>query len=208
VRTNASSTTPTDYDPTVATGGHNRFSIRAGYGTAGTAALDGSAVNVYAGGRLPMYANGTSGTPIFYLARVMPYDAGRTVRISLFDIGDAGNASDSTTWGTLQILPPVENGNTIGGCTFQRWSGTDPATDTSASLTKNGATCTLTNVQSNQGYQGSLETIDVKLPDNYTCDTTTDTGCWFRIKEAFPQGVDDTTTWTVAVLGNPVRLVK
>jgi hypothetical protein len=130
------------------------------------------------------------------------------VRINLFDIGDAGNASYSATWGSLQILPPSENGNSIGGCSFQRWSGTDPATDTSGSLTTVPSTCTLNNVQSNNGYQGSLETIDVKLPDNYTCDTTTDTGCWFRIKESFPYGTADTTTWTVAVLGNPVRLVQ
>ena len=170
------------------------MALRVGFGNAGVTAVDGSAVSIYARGKLPIYANATAANTTFYLARITPSDAGRTLRVNLFDMGDASAA------GTLQMLPPTEFGSTIGGCDFNRNDG--------ASLSFNAGTCTLTNVSSGNGYNGRIVTVDIPIPSTYTCDTASQTGCWFKVRAAFPSGVSDTTTWSATILGNPVRLVE
>ena len=104
--------------------------------------------------------------------------------------------------GTLQVLPPAEFASTFSGCTFSR--------DDNATLSTNASTCTLSNVRSTTGYQGALVTIDVPIPTNYTCSQSSATGCWVKIKAAYGANVSvtDATTWSAAILGNPVRLVE
>jgi Flp pilus assembly protein TadG len=194
VRSNATAAQPTVYSSTVADGGHNRMSIFAGFGATGLANVDGSAVAINARGRLPIYANATAANTTFYLARVFPYDAGRTLRVTLYDIGDAAQA------GTLQILPPPEYATSFSGCSFARDDGT--AMSTSAS------TCTITNVSSGNGFNGRSVNVDIPIPSDYTCNDTVGTGCWIKVRAAFPAGVSDTTTWSAAILGNPIRLVE
>jgi Flp pilus assembly protein TadG len=194
VRSNATAAQPTVYNSSVADGGHNRMSIFAGFGDTGLANVDGSAVAINARGRLPVYANADAANTTFYLARVMPYDAGRTLRVTLFDIGDAAQA------GTLQILPPAEYATTFSGCSFARDDGTTMSTDPS--------TCTINNVSSGTGFNGRSVNVDIPIPTNYTCNDTVGTGCWIKVRAAFPAGVSDTTTWSAAILGNPIRLVQ
>ena len=194
VRSNATAAAPTVYNSTVADGGHNRMSIFAGFGSAGLNAVDGSAVAINARGRLPIYANADAANTTFYLARVLPYDAGRTLRVTLYDIGDAAGA------GTLQILPPTEFATNFSGCAFTRDDGTTMSTTPS--------TCTITNVSSGTGFNGRSVNVDIPIPTNYTCSDTVGTGCWIKVRAAFPSGVSDTTTWSAAILGNPIRLVE
>ncbi len=194
VRSNATAAAPTVYSSSVVDGGHNRMSIFAGFGTAGLAAIDGSAVAINARGRLPIYANATAANTSFYLARVLPYDAGRTLRVTLFDIGDAKSA------GVLQILPPPEYASTFSGCVFNR--------DDGATLSYTASTCTLNNVSSANGFDGRSVTVDIPIPNDYTCTSAVATQCWIKVRAAFPSGVTDTTTWSAAILGNPIRLVE
>jgi hypothetical protein len=196
VRTNAASATPTLYTSSITTAGHNKMSMRAGFGTTGVTSLDGSRVTVAALGRLPIFANSNGADTRFYLAKVLPYDAGRTLRISLFDMGEASQT------GVLQVLPPAEFASTFSGCSFSRSDG--------ASLTTTPSTCTLSNVSSSGGFDGKVITIDVPIPENYSCDDDTATGCWVKIKAQYPTNatVNDATTWSAAILGNPVRLVE
>jgi hypothetical protein len=114
----------------------------------------------------------------------------------LFDMGEASQT------GVLQVLPPAEFASTFSGCTFSRNDG--------ASLTTTASTCTLSNVSSSGGFDGKLLTIDVPIPTNYDCDDASATGCWVKIKAQYPSGatVNDATTWSAAILGNPVRLVE
>jgi hypothetical protein len=65
-------------------------------------------------------------------------------------------------------------------------------------------------VSSSGGFDGKLLTIDVPIPTNYDCDDASATGCWVKIKAQYPSGatVNDATTWSAAILGNPVRLVE
>jgi hypothetical protein len=199
VRTNATASAPTVYNPSVDTGGHNRYSMRAGFGSAGLTSVDGTNVTISARGRLPVYANSPDSTADFYLARVLPTDAGRTLRVSLFDMGDISGSATAT----LQITPPAENmysgGTVFSGCQFTLDGGTTSNTP---------STCTVKNVNSNNGYQGKTLLIDVPIPTNYTCATTSATGCWIKVKAVYPSGVSDVTTWSAAILGNPIRLVE
>jgi len=195
IRTNARPDDPTTYDPTVNTGGHNRFSIRAGFGDAGLTSVSGDNLTLAARGRLPLFTNATGANATFYLARVNAFDAGRTLRVSLFDMGDVSGGA-----GSLQILPPPEYGSTFSGCEFSRDGG--------GSLSTQSSICKLNNVSAANGYQGKLVTIDVPIPADYDCDEDSPTGCWVTVVADFPGGVNDVTTWSAAILGNPVRLVE
>src|SRR5690606_29940805 len=93
IRTNATAAAPTVYNASVNTGGHNRFSIRAGFGNAGLTSVEGNRMTLSARGRLPLFTNATGADAEFYLARVLPFDAGRTLRISLFDMGDVSGGA-------------------------------------------------------------------------------------------------------------------
>ena len=193
VRTDATAAAPTVYSSGVNTGGHNRYSIRAGFGT-GITAVSGTNVTISARGRLPLFTNADSASASFYLARVLPSDAGRTLRISLFDMGDVSSGS-----GTLQILPPTEFASTFSGCQFTLDGGT-PAS--------NASTCKVSNVSASNGYQGKVLLIDVPIPTTYTCTSSSATGCWIKVKADFSGGVNDVTTWSAAILGNPIRIVE
>ncbi len=193
VRSNATALNPLDYASGNSQAGHNRMSIFAGFGS-GIDSTDGSNVTINARGRLPIYANADGANTEFFLARVLPYDAGRTLRVTLFDMGDAAAA------GTLQILPPSEYATTFSGCGFARNDG--------ATLNVNESTCTMNNVSSGTGFNGRSVNVDIPIPSDYTCDEGALTGCWVKVLADFPAGVNDTTTWSAAILGNPIRLVE
>ncbi|MEI2637861.1 MAG: pilus assembly protein TadG-related protein [Microthrixaceae bacterium] len=202
VRTNAKSSNLLQADSTITTKGNNGMSFRAGFGATGAETLSGANVTLAARGRLPIFANASGADTRFYLARVLPTDAGRTLRVRLFDMGDASNS------GTLQILPPRGPGeysesDVFSGCEFSKDSGTISGSDIV------GSSCTLKNV-SNSKYNGREVIVDVPIPTDYTCADTVPTGCWIKIKASFPTGttVNDITTWSAAILGNPVRLVE
>ncbi|MFM7509849.1 MAG: pilus assembly protein TadG-related protein [Actinomycetota bacterium] len=195
VRTNALSSAPTVANSGVTTEGHNRMAFRTGFGTSGLNEVSGANVTLAALGRLPIYANSTGADTQFYMARVRPYDAGRTLRIHLYDMGEASQA------GALQILPPTEFASTFSGCAITR--------DDGAALNVSTSICQLNNVSSSS-YNGRLITIDVPIPPNYTCNEASASGCWIRIKAQYPAGanVTDATTWSAAILGNPIRIVE
>ena len=182
---------PLDYASGNSQAGHNRMSIFAGFGS-GIDSTDGSNVTINARGRLPIYANADGANTEFFLARVLPYDAGRTLRVTLFDMGDAAAA------GTLQILPPSEYATTFSGC----GSPHDGAT-----LNVNESTCTMNNVSSGTGFNGRSVNVDIPIPSDYSCDESADR-VLVKVLADFPAGVNDTTTWSAAILGNPIRLVE
>ena len=169
--------------------GNNNFAIRASGGTAG-------AVSVYGNGKMAMFANAGAGVSTqFYLTRIPTSDAGHTLALNLFDIGDAAGGST----GTLTVVPPTDSnvGAAFSGCT---------ASSTSFSPTINSS-CALTNVSSTN-YQGRWITVNVPIPSNYTCTDGSATGCWFRINYLFTGGVNDVTSWSAVLGGDPVRIVQ
>jgi hypothetical protein len=193
IRTNYS-TNPLVTDLTVDTGGHNRFSMRAGFDS-GVGIPSSANVSLFANGKLPIYVNaGSSSAPTFYLARILPTAAGRTLRLEFFDIGDVGGGSVD-----LQVKPPPEYASTFSGCTFKRDNGSS----------QTSSNCTLTNLTSSV-YQGRLVTLTIPIPSGYTCNYADKNACWVRIQMTFSSGANptDTTTWSASIDGDPIRLVE
>ena len=121
--------------------------------------------------------------------------------VEFFDVGDADE------FGTLEILKPAGSGGGAWTCTFTRDRADGgravPATDPA-----NG--CKLIRVQEAEGYEGSRATALVGIHPQYTCDPTSATGCWVKLRLAYPSGglISDHTTWSAGMVGDPVRLVE
>jgi Flp pilus assembly protein TadG len=188
-------------------GGSNRFSLRVGLGS------DFSANNnlrLYGNQKMGVYANATGADTRFFLTRVLPGEAGHTLILNFFDTGDASTA------GSISVLPPPESNvasGTFAGCEYTKPPGNSTGPPWGAFVaTSSGCTVTGVSNQSSPGpsYDGQWVTFQVPIPEDYDCDDTVQTGCWTRLRFSYPAGttVNDTTTWTAFMLGDPVRLIK
>ena len=172
--------------PTMAGGGHNRFSIRAGM--AGDDATN-TKISVYGAATMAIYANVPGVKTEFFLARLKSGSAGKVLNLQLFDIGDASAP------GKITILAPPASGVTFSGCT-----GVGPAAGALPS-------CSMT---ASSAFNGKWEAVRIPIPAGYKCVDTDPTDCWVRIQYDYGVGtvVQDTTTWSASVEGNPVRLLR
>ena len=185
-------------------GGSNRFSIRIGVGS-NYATTNG--IRLYGNQKMGAYANATGANTQFFLTRVLPGEAGKTLVLNFYDTGDASQA------GTLAVLPPADS-NVAGGlfnnCLFTLPPGnpTGPPWGT-FSATSSGCTITgVTNTGANS-YNGQWVTWEIPLPATYTCNAAEPLGCWTKLQFIYPAGttVSDTTTWSAYILGEPVRII-
>lgn len=176
-------------DTSVGGDGANRYAIRA-YASGASA----GSISVSAYERMPIYANATGADTTFNLVRIVPAAAAKTLVFTFFDVGEGA------TGGTMTVIPPTDSnmGGSISGC-----SG-------SGKVTGSLSNCQITGISSAAGWNGRSQTINVPIPDNYDCTATDPGGCWFRVKVNFGAGnaVNDSTTWTAAVDGQPVRLIE
>jgi hypothetical protein len=175
--------------------GHNRYAMRAGIVDTSGVFQNGSDVSIFANEHMPLYQNDTASTASFYLARVTQGAANRSLAVNLFDTGDGSGS------GSIEVIPPPDsNYSSFGGCSV----ATSPA---SFSPALSG--CEITGVNSSQ-YNGHLTSLRVPIPADYTCNTSSATGCWVRVRFVWCSGcaIQDTTTWSAAILGDPVRLVE
>ena len=180
-------------------GGSNRFSIRAGNGSDYTTS---NGLHVYGNQTMGIYANETAATTQFYLTRVLPGEAGKTLVLNFYDIGDAAQP------GTLTIIPPPDAnvGTGFSGCTYTSPPGnsTGPPWGT-FSTTNTGCSISVNNAS----FNGQWVTFEIPVPTNYTCTAASATGCWMRLSVVYPSGsVTDTTTWNAYILGEPVRIIQ
>ncbi|WP_028645736.1 pilus assembly protein TadG-related protein [Nocardioides sp. URHA0020] len=171
-------------DTAVKGGGSNRFAVR-GYG----AGIPAGSLSVSALGKMSIYANATGASQTFNLIRLMPAAAGQTLVFKFFDIGDAASS------GSLTVVPPTDAAVALTNC---KGSGFK---------TQSLPTCS---ISIDSSWNGKSETVAVPIPSNYTCHYTGIGGCWFRLNVTFGGGasVNDTTTWTAYVSGDPVRLIE
>jgi len=190
----------------------NGFALRAYTGLAfapcttitGETGYSAGCPQVHGVGGMSIYANlgGTAGsTATFYLAEVDPVHAGKTMQITLFDAGEGaqkievldpnGNPS-RFSWST-RCNPPTPPS---GGC-----SGTNV---TSLDVSGTG-TQPYPGLQSNSKYNDRKMTVDIRLPTDYT--TLFGTRSWWRIRYTVGSTTSDRTTWSVAIVGDPVHLV-
>ena len=173
--------------------GSNRFGIRA-------VSSNGQQVSVAGYERMPIFANSDSSSSTFNLVRALPGAAGKKIIFKFFDVGDAASN------GSVQILAPLDG--KIGP------TGTTPQPSPTGCVgtgfkNVNLPTCTITGIQNSLGWDGQSQTIEVPIPIDYTCDFTSNGGCWYRVAVNFGGGaVTDATTWTATIDGDPVRLVQ
>jgi Flp pilus assembly protein TadG len=181
-------------------GGANRFSIRVGLNSDFTTAN----AKIYGFGRQGIYANYPGANTTFYLARVLPGAPGRALLVNFFDVGDASQP------GKLTVQPPPDSnvGASFNGCTYTAPPGnsTGPPWGT---FSNTNAGCQISGVQTPL-FNGQWITYRVPIPDNYTCNFNDPLGCWTRVNFQFPNltSVQDTTTWSAQIQGDPVRLVE
>jgi Flp pilus assembly protein TadG len=178
--------------------GHNRFAIRAAYVNGATFSSN-AGVSVFAAANMAMYTNGSGTNTQFYLARVLPSAAGETLQVKFYDIGDAGGT------GTLTIQPPPDSNTTAFSNCQPENSGGSPLYGN-----VNGGTLTNCGFTTSGAFNATWTIVDVPIPQNYTCDTSNAANCWVRVNYNYGAGnqVQDTTTWTASIIGDPVRLVK
>lgn len=169
--------------------GANRYAVRA-HAVGATA----GSISVSAFERMPIYANATGASTEFNLVRIIPAAASKTLVFSFFDVGEGASG------GKMKVIPPADSnmGSTISGCV-----GT-------GKFNGNLTNCEITGISSAAGWNGRSQDIRVPIPNTYTCDTTTPGGCWFKVVVAFGPGksVNDSTTWTASIDGEPVRLIE
>ena len=196
-------------------GGHNRFALRAtvvrGCGALGSpntvvppGCQRGSAVSLFAREALDVYSVRGAADATFFLARVLPGSQGRTLVVNLWDVTDFGGAGN----GTIQVVaPPDSNVGAFSNCVSYNSTVDNSVVLASGSLTNRPA-C-LVPFTANQ-YNSRLLQIRVPIPSTYDCPIATTTACWVRIRFTYPVGATptDTTTWTVSLDGDPVRLVE
>jgi hypothetical protein len=73
----------------------------------------------------------------------------------------------------------------------------------------NSTNCSVSGVQSSNGFDGRWITVLIPIPDTYTCNSASETGCWVTVRPDFTGGSpSDTTTWSASMIGSPVRLVE
>lgn len=175
------------------TGGHNRYSLRAGWVTSPTATPTSGGVGVSADGRLPIYVNVTAQSE-FYLARITPDYQGKTLQLNFWDIGDISNGS-----ATVTVVPPGDASNPPTSCTFTRDGGAMRGVTTSG--------CTVSGMTSTD-YNNRLTQVTMPLPAGYSCNNASPSGCWFKVRITSTGSPTDTTTWSANVIGDPVHLIK
>jgi hypothetical protein len=152
-------------------------------------AAKSAGISIAADGYMTQFANSPSANATFYLARVLPGSAGRTLHLDFFDIADGPP-------GDLSLILS-DTGNAFSNCTGTRGPPLGPMPN-----------CTITGA-TGLVYNGKWVGIDLPIPNNYSCDSTTATKCWVQIKYSYSGGgVQDTTSWAASLKGDPVRLVK
>lgn len=191
VKSNAPLGNPLAINTAIDTWGHNRFSLRVGNGAPSDPSWD-SGVRLFGNGRLPIYVNASGADTEFFLARVTPSTTRRVLNISLWDISDGGSS------GSMRVVPPPDSGlSNFSGCAFGSSGGSYAPSPGDCSFTFSAGS-----------LNGELMQIEIPLPDGYNCTETSPFGCWIKVEAPFAGSVNDTTTWSADIVGDPVRLVE
>ena len=157
---------------------------------------------VFGAGTMVAYNNVVGGDQLFYLAQIPKVDAGKTLEIDLFDVGDVS--------GLAQLYIEDPDGNVYTNPTFNYTADAQCASGCSG----NGVSfITATSSGGSHPFNDSWITILVTLPSTYgsvglTPGSESQAG-WWKIDYRIAAGVqsNDTTTWRVSVRGNPVHLI-
>lgn len=142
---------------------------------------------------MSIYASVTSTAASFFLADVGSEHAGKQLEITLFDPGEGGQ--------TIEILDP--NGNPVR-MDYYTTDGVFSGNNV-ASIDVSGNSFPQSGRLSAYKFNDRYLVITVDLPNNYAA--TYGANTWWKVRYNFGgSNVNDRTTWSVRVIGDPVHL--
>ena len=161
---------------------------------------------VHGEGSMVAYNNVAGGDQVFYLAQIPAIDAGKTLEIDLFDVGDVK--------GTATLFVEDPDGNVYSNPTFNYTADAQCNNAIGSNCFGAGVkSITATFPGGGHPFDDSWLTILIPLPSTYGSAGLTPLGeseaGWWKIDYRIASGVqsNDTTTWRVSVRGNPVHLI-
>lgn len=161
--------------------GSSKFGIRA-------TVANGPSPKLYGLLDMSIHVNFDGGSATPYLAEVRPEHAGRTLVVDIWDLGDV---------------------NGIGEIRFIDASGGHPACSWDSTNGESSGLISSCIIDiSNQRFNAEWLSVEMPIPQDYTCDPDTVDGCWWKIFIQSPGQPTDRTTWKAVITGDPVRLVK
>ena len=181
--------------------GSNGFAVRARVGagySACSSLSDPDCIQIAAAEALSLYAPLSNGSSTFYLGEIGPDAAGKKLLVSLFDVGEGAD--------TIEILDP--DGNPV----FFDWSidctiGNVPALGCSGSGTSLDVSGTDTQLYADtlgtSRFNDRTVVAEIDVPVDYA---TRYVGRWWQIRYTFGADITDRTTWSIRMVGDPVRL--
>ena len=179
--------------------GSNNYALLA-HNTAGgytcDSRTDGSCPSLVARDWMSIYAALAGSAADFFLAEIGDEHEGKSMKITLFDPGEGSDY--------LQILNPD---GTAVSFTWETTDGVYSGSGTSLTVSGGcGANCPTGNASSSQFSDRFVE-ITVPLPTDFAAAYTT-TDRWWRIYYNTGAAPTDRTSWSVEILGDPVRLLE
>lgn len=188
-------------------------------------------VNVYGLTHMGNYAGFTGANPVFYLADVGPEHSGKIMEVELFDPAEGADTielipptgADPSTAPAATVTWEVacmdgsyrsDNGGACASTTGENppVGGYGPFTgstiDVSGTVTDANRAWGSADNSQNGRYSDRLIRLRLTLPNNIT--STYGGRTWWRIRYSVSDSgtVGDRTTWSVSILGDPVRLVS
>jgi len=208
---------PNDQSNTNAQNSFSLFASVSGHTCPGTS-VDPKCPRIFGLGTMQAFTPLQGGTPAnLYLSQIGAVYAGKTIKISLWDPGDANGLQADLSFGMPCIVG-------VSGCPAGGYKDA-PFTWTAKKFATGGQACTssssgtVTSLRTNNAgsgtgiFNGCWVTINIAIPSTYTAPTPPgEPGPgWWKIKYTMGGSTSvsayDLTTWKTQIIGNPVHLV-
>lgn len=186
--------------------GSNGFGLRAYSGLnhtlcstlVGTFEYDPACPQVSAVEDLSLYASLSGGSSTFYLAEIGSEHAGKNLEISLFDVGEGAQKIEILDPNGDAVVFDWETDCTVGPPPAGGCSGSGVELDVSGDGSQIYA-----DTLSLSRYNDRQVVATVTLPNDYASRYA---GKWWQIRYTFGSDITDRTTWSVSLVGDPIRL--
>ena len=159
---------------------------------------------------LSVYANQPGGVATFDLAQVDAEYAGHTMEITLFDPGEGSHyiqvidPSGNAVNFTYQTVDTEPGDTAPDNATVKGFSPISGSTSGTPGMDVSGTVTPPPGIVSNSEFNDRLVQLTVTIPAAYTAPN----GGWWSIRYTATNNVTDRTTWSVALLGDPIHLVQ
>lgn len=184
--------------------GSNQFGIRAGAASGWTRCSTITAPTtcpaVHGENDISVFASQSGASAVFYLCQVDAIYAGKEMDIQLFDPGEGAQS--------IEILDPSGNPVSFTWATTDSKSGFTSFSGSGSSLDVSGTITPPPGYSSTSKFSDRHVLLKTTIPSSYGSGGLVNGG-WWKIRYKTGSGtVTDRTTWSVAIIGDPVHLVN